>query len=208
MSDLDQHTELKITPNFNDLVQEPVPGSDIPGQSHLPGKAEETPASTPAKPSGVPKTGIVAAGVVVVLLALIVLPFLTGGSNARVEGQSDVEIYHRYREIYAEIEQTRASNPEELPRLKEKWIPEINEITTGLEKSGAGTAKPAKQQLHWAGKYCLIPLLNENGPEEQTEHWKRRFQNHMESAGRFLNVPETPPLSSPDSSLKDTDSDN
>lgn len=98
--------------------------------------------------------------VIVVVLGIYLFPML-GDTN-------DQEIYARFQEIYTTAKSGKASDTKPL-------IAEVESTISALERAGAGAAKPIKQNLLSAGKYCLIPLL-ESGKNAKLEG---RFEAHM-----------------------------
>lgn len=82
-------------------------------------------------------------------------------------------------------------------------VSEIREIATKLEKDGAGAAKPAKQQLFWASRNCLAPLIEQ--PSKEPGPLDQRFQSHMTLAGRLLGDPTVPPPPPPSEDSDDDD---
>lgn len=124
-----------------------------------------------------------AIGAVALVFVLMYIPSLLGGTN-------DMAIYKRLREIYTEIEMARSMDASKMSQLN-SHIPEVKAIAEKLEKAGAGASKPAKQNLFWAARNCLVPLLER--PSTERTSWDERFENHMVTAGRLLGDSSVPP---------------
>jgi len=111
-------------------------------------------------------------GVVALVFAAIYLPGYFGGTN-------DKEIYLRFKEIYAKVQQNRVSDEASLKAMEKEVIPEIEEIVKALEDDGAGSRKPVKQSLLFIGRNGLIPLIKYPGsePGKYDERIEELFQN-------------------------------
>jgi hypothetical protein len=133
--------------------------------------------------SGMNTKALLAVGAVALVFALMYIPSLVGGTN-------DMAIYKRLREIYTEIEMARSMDASKMSQLN-AHIPEVKAIAEKLEKAGAGAAKPIKQNLFWAARNCLVPLLER--PSTELSSWDERFENHMVTAGRLLGDSSVPP---------------
>ncbi|MCA8984068.1 MAG: DUF4339 domain-containing protein [Planctomycetaceae bacterium] len=151
--------------------------------------------SLPEASSFDPKLLIVL-GVIALVFGLMYLPGLVSGVN-------DMAVYNRLNEIYTLVEQARAQDMGKFAALT-PLVPEIKEIATKLEKDGAGAAKPAKQQLFWASRNCLAPLIEQ--PSKEPGPLDQRFKSHMTLAGRLLGDPTVPPPPPP-SENSDDDND-
>ncbi len=113
---------------------------------------------------------LIALGAIALVIALMYLPSMIGGTN-------DEAVYNRFKEIYGQIKQQRASNPAAIDAMKQEVVPEIEATVEKLIDDGAGARKPIKQQLMWVGKQCLIPLINSPGTEEGA--LDTRIQTHF-----------------------------
>ncbi|WP_237226310.1 DUF4339 domain-containing protein [Rubinisphaera sp. JC750] len=135
--------------------------------------------------SSVNPKALVALGAIGLVFGLMYLPGLLGGTN-------DQAIYERFKAIYSQIENGRANDPGALSSTKQALIDEVKQTVDDLEKAGAGADKPIKQQLFWAGRNCLLPLLQNPGTGDST--YDERFKNHVNTAGRMLGDPSVPPV--------------
>ncbi len=165
--------------------------------------ASEQPATykPPAKPASAPKfkktkqpkekmdfsaisnlfdtRALIAVGVVALIVAGMFLPKIIGGTN-------DKKIYRRYEEIYAQIQRARQGNPGQLETLAKEVLPEIKNTSTALENAGAGSKKPAKQKLLFAGKFCLTPILQKK--IMKPDSYDEKFEMHMKEVARLLEL--------------------
>jgi len=124
-------------------------------------------------------------GAAVLVFGLMYLPGMLGGTN-------DQAIYDRFKAIYSQIENARANDPGQFSAMRETLVPEVKQTVDELEAAGAGADEPLKQQLFWAGRNCLVPLLENPGNGESP--YDERFMNHINTAGRMLGDPNVPPI--------------
>ena len=114
------------------------------------------------------------AGVIGVLLLVAVYKFVPFGSGDRVT-------YDQYAQIYAEMQALREKNAadDEWTKLTDRANQVNDVILQDLEKT-ASAQEPAKQQLLWAGRDYLIPMLGDarNGPSDN----EKAFKEHLDNA--------------------------
>lgn len=98
---------------------------------------------------------------------------------------ADKGTYDQYAAIYAEMLQLRDSNAsdEEWSKLTDKANTVNDAILKDLEQT-ASASEPAKQQLLWAGRDYLIPMLGDarNGESEN----EKLFKEHLDNALAFI----------------------
>lgn len=97
---------------------------------------------------------------------------------------SELRVYNEFMGIwksYEVLKETRAG-PDEWRDFCERSVAQVEPLVNELEEY-ATAEDPVRQELFWAGKYCLIGLLRGRGGG-QTER-EEAFLRHMDRARRF-----------------------